>query len=188
MLFANLKQPRGRNVLILGGGGGNSVAVTDTCGREGLVVPTITEATRKELSSFIRFAGNSVRNPLDVWQTQEEFGAFRHTIEIAMSDPNIDIVLLDRFVGIYGDAEEPNYKRQDDEINNYIIELAHEKNSKPMVVSMNLRSNNPRTAATGVETLTKFAKAGVPAFPSPASASRALSRFVSYFEFQDAEK
>ncbi|MDD5288242.1 MAG: CoA-binding protein [Dehalococcoidales bacterium] len=188
MLFMHLKPPRGRNVLLLGGGGGNSVALTDMCCKEGLEVPRITEATRTKLNSFIRLAGNSVRNPLDIWQSQENVNTMNRAMETAAADPNIDVVFIDRFVGTYEADEASNCQRQDKEINDYLIEFARRNDSKPTVVSLNLRSNHPLTAAAGAEIWTKLTKAGVPAFPSPVSAARALSRFIAYYEFQSAEQ
>lgn len=184
MLFMNIKPPKGRNVLLLGGGGGNAVALTDICNNEGLEVPPILETTRKELNSFIRLAGNSVRNPLDIWTVQRDLSLLQRAIETAAGDPAIDLVIFDRFVSSYEEGETSAYTRVDDDINNYIIDISrNNKLRKPLVVSLNMRSNNPQVAATGAIMWTKFTRAGVPTFSTPITAARALSRFISYNEY-----
>lgn len=185
MLFINIKPPKGRNVLLLGGGGGNAVALTDICNREGLEILPISEATRKELNSFIRLAGNSVRNPLDIWPAQRDMKMLQRAIETAAGDPGIDIVIVDRFVRLHEDRNAAAYTRADDEINDYIIDVSrNNKLQKPLVVSLNMRPNNPKVAAAGATIWAKFSRAGVPTFSSPVSTARALSRFISYHEFQ----
>ena len=72
LAFQYLKPPRGKRTLLLGGGGGNSVAFADICGRQDLEIPPLSEKTRKELNEFVRLAGNSTRNPLDLWMVQRD--------------------------------------------------------------------------------------------------------------------
>ncbi|MEE8353931.1 MAG: CoA-binding protein, partial [Dehalococcoidales bacterium] len=80
LAYNHLGPPRGRRVLLISGGGGNSVALADICSREGLEVPRLSESTRQELNSFIRLAGNSARNPIDAWMLQEDVDLFRRAL------------------------------------------------------------------------------------------------------------
>jgi len=184
MAFLHLTPPCGRRALLLGGGGGNSVALADICSREGLEVPPLSDETRRELGNFIHLAGNSIRNPLDVWQVLEDVNLFRRSIEIAVADSVIDLVIVDRYVGnIYDDS--PDEKRHQREVNNFITDFAKRNTyNKPLVVAMNVFVNSPDSAASGAKLRRDFALAGVPAYSSQVNAARALARFIKYHEFQ----
>ena len=62
--FLYLKPCSGKRALVLGGGGGNSVAFADICGRQGLDIPPISDKTRNGLNEFIRLEGNSTPKSL----------------------------------------------------------------------------------------------------------------------------
>jgi len=184
--FLYMSPPRGNRVLLLGGGGGNSVALADICSREGLEVPHLTESTRRELNSFIRLAGNSTRNPLDVWQVQGDVDQFRRAIELGVADPVIDMVIVDRHVGDDPDDEHrPDERERQRAVNDFIIDFARKnKYNKPMVVAMTVFGNDPSSAATAAGLRREFATAGIPAYSSSTNAARALARFVRYHRFQ----
>lgn len=183
LAFQYLKPATGRRTLLLGGGGGNSVALADICGREGLEVPRISEATRQELNKFIQLAGNSVRNPLDVWTIMENLELFKKAIALSVADPNIDVVILDRHVW-GGDDEEENRRERPELVNDYILEFC-QKNSfnKPMVVSLMGMGSRLSSTINKTRLWTKFAMAGVPTYPSTISAAQTLNRFIAYHEF-----
>ncbi len=186
MAFLYLSPPRGRRALLLGGGGGNSVALADICSREGLEVPYLTSKTREELNSFISLAGNSTRNPLDVWQVQDDADLFRRSIEIAVADSFIDLVIVDRHVGNISD-DSPDKERRQREVNNFIIDFARKNTyDKPLVVATNVFGNSPDSAASAAGLRRDFALAGVPAYSSQVNATRAVARFIKYHEFQAA--
>ena len=196
LTFLHLPPPKGRRTLLLGGGGGNSVAYADICGRQGLDVPPLSDKTRKELNTFIRLAGNSTRNPLDVWEIQRDISQFRRAMELAVADPAIDLAIVDRMVGDFfeddtGDADKERnkylqeYERRQREVTEFIIDFAKtHPEKKPLVVTINMYGGDVYSAATAVRLRQTFAMAGVPAYATPESAARALARYVQYHEFQ----
>lgn len=196
MAFLHLPPPRGRRALLLGGGGGNSVAYADICSRRGLEIPPLSDETRNELNTFIRLAGNSTRNPLDVWEVQHNFKAFRRSIELSVADPAIDLAIIDRMVGdFFTDDDSINdkkkadlyemLKKQQQEVNDFIIDFAkNNPGKKPLVVTINMYGGDLYNASAAVRQRQAFATAGVPAYSSTDSAARALARFVKYHEFQ----
>ena len=187
MAFQHLTPPRGRRALLLGGGGGNSVALADICSREGLVVPPLADETRKELAKFIPLAGNSIRNPLDVWMVQDNVELLRRCVEIAVADPAIDLVIVDRHAGSGYDNPNSDREQQQREVNNFIIDFAKRNiYNKPVVVAMNVLSPNPNSIAAAAKLQRDFALAGVPAYSVQVNAARALARFIKYHEFQAA--
>lgn len=185
LLFLHLKPLLGRKVLLLGGGGGNAVAMADICSRDGLTVPTLAEETRRKLAEFIPLAGNSIRNPLDVWLVQNDVALFRRCIEIAMADPAIDLVIAERYA-FDDDDDEHDHAEQQRRVDEFIIEFVRNNPfGKPFVVAVNAPTNDPEGLKTAAELRLKFAQAGVPSYLSQVSATRALARFIGYHEFQE---
>jgi acyl-CoA synthetase (NDP forming) len=185
MAFLRLEPPGGRRVLLVGGGGGNSVAMADVCSREGLEVPPLGEDTRRELNTFIRLAGNSARNPIDAFMLQDNVEVFGKGMELAAGDPAIDAVILDRF--IHGDLfqDETDRTQRVEKVNEYIIESARENRfGKPMLVALNARGTDPGAASLAARFWQRCARAGVATYATQAAASRALSLFISYHEYQ----
>ncbi len=183
LAFQYLKPGTGNRVVLLAGGGGNSVALADICAREGLDVPRLTAETRLELNKFIRLAGNSVRNPVDAWSTQDIPDDFKKTLELTANDANIDAIIFDRQGG--GNGNDPVRKARFNQVTDVVIEFFRNGSAnKPMIVSLSGASTNPSSAAAKVELWKQFAVAGVPTYPSTISAARALSKFIAYHEYQ----
>jgi acyl-CoA synthetase (NDP forming) len=190
LAFQNLKPPRGKRTLLLGGGGGNSVAFADICGRQNLEIPPLSEKTRQELNTFVRLAGNSTRNPLDLWMVQRDVKLYRQVMEIALADPAIDLAIVDRVVGgldLFDDDERPEGDQEKGlrEVNEFLIEFSRNNPfGKPLVVSMDLYGSDLYCADKAAQLRRKFVTSGVPAYPSLEFAARALARFIGYYEFQ----
>ena len=183
MAFQHLKPASGKRTLIMGGGGGNSVALADICGREGLEVPRITDQTRQELNKFIRLAGNSTRNPLDIWSVQENLDDFKKAFDLSLADPNIDVAIVEKqLMWNDDDAEHMERHRKSD---SFLIEYYnHNDSGKPIVVAVTTMVNMQSAADYRAELMTKYATSGIPTYPTTISAARALSRFVAYHQFQ----
>lgn len=186
MAFLHLKPSCGKRTLLIGGGGGNSVAMADICSREGLEVPRLAEETRKELNTFIRLAGSSARNPVDAWMLQENVNLFRRALELAVADPVIDLVILDKYVWNDEDDDRPSEGSQNAaKMNDFLIDFARNNRfGKPVVLSLNGRANAPQSAVSVAKLCRQFAQAGVPTYVSQQNAARALARFVEYHQYQ----
>lgn len=74
--FLFMPPPKGRNVAVVGYGGGVSVQAADDFEHVGLSVPLFPKEIRDKLRSFTPDANNSVRNPVDtqwlVWDTNKQ--------------------------------------------------------------------------------------------------------------------
>ena len=185
MAFLYLQPPRGRRTLLIGGGGGNSVAMADICSQEGLEVPRLAEETRQKLNTFISLAGNSARNPVDAWMLQNNVELFQRALELAAGDPVIDLVILDQYTSDTDDYESPENGQKAEKVGDFIIDFAkNNRFGKPVVLALNGRFNAPDSATSIARLWRKFALAGVPTYISQQSASRALSRFIGYHQFQ----
>lgn len=190
LAFLHLNPPHGRNTLLLGGGGGNSVAFADICGRQGLEIPPLSEKTRKVLNTFIRLAGNSTRNPLDVWSVQGDVHLYRRVIEESIADPAIDLAIIDRVVGDIDIDNDDEHNQEDSghrhsEVDDFLINFAKQNPyQKPLVVTMNMYGNDLRLAAQAERLRREYVTAGIPAYGSLESAAKAMARFIKYHEFQ----
>ncbi len=61
-----VKDVKGRNVALVGAGGGFAVLSSDQLALAGLRLPPLPEEVQQELREFVPIAGTSVRNPVDV--------------------------------------------------------------------------------------------------------------------------
>ncbi len=187
MVFQYLKPTAGRRTLLMGGGGGNSVALADICGREGLEVPRITDQTRQELNKFIRLAGNSTRNPLDIWSVQEDPDAFKKAFDLTLADPNIDVAIMEK--QIMWDDDDQEHMERHRKSDGFMVEYCHHNASgKPIVIAVTAMANMEGAAAYRARLLTRYATSGIPTYSTTVNAARALSRFVAYHEFQAKAK
>ncbi|NQT47523.1 MAG: CoA-binding protein [Chloroflexi bacterium] len=64
--FLFLSLPQGRNVVVLGVGGGASVRASDECEAGGLRLPPVPDDLRAKVNRYIPLAGSMLRNPMDV--------------------------------------------------------------------------------------------------------------------------
>lgn len=119
--------PRGDRVAFLSPSGAFTVCLTDLCGRLGLTVPPLQEATRARLQalapSFIR-----MRNPVDIFGSVSLHGyerAYGEALDAVLADPGIDaavvIMMLTSETGVPG--------------LDFIVDLARAHPAKPVYVT-----------------------------------------------------
>jgi len=77
-----LPTPRGRNAVLLGGGGGASVLITDEFEKYGIKVPQFPEEMTRQIREFTPAAGNILRNPVDYSQAMMFPDLIGRTIDI----------------------------------------------------------------------------------------------------------
>jgi acyl-CoA synthetase (NDP forming) len=86
--------PKGRGVSIATTSGGSAVIHSDLCVKVGLVVPSFSEETQRELRKFIPVAGSSIRNPLDAWVAFQS-GILPEALNIVSLDENIHSLIVE---------------------------------------------------------------------------------------------
>ncbi|MBW2285412.1 MAG: hypothetical protein JRF65_12525, partial [Deltaproteobacteria bacterium] len=87
--FTWLAPPTGTGVFLVGGGGGNSVSYSDTCVREGLSVPQLSEDTMAVLRGSVPSAGSIAGNPLDHFRIFQDAHYLAELLDLAYKDPAI---------------------------------------------------------------------------------------------------
>ncbi|MDO8673847.1 MAG: hypothetical protein Q7O66_20750, partial [Dehalococcoidia bacterium] len=173
----------GRRFAVLSGGGGMSVAGADSCAREGLETPTLSEKTLSSLREFIPEAGFSVRNPLDVGMVLRNTPLLEKTLNLLGDDSRIDgyLVCLMTGMSFVGDQDDPDL---DKSYANVVGRFGRE-NAYRKPVAMVLRSPGhvKSEEALRMRLHAALVKEGVAVFPTLSRAARALSKFAQYHEF-----
>jgi acyl-CoA synthetase (NDP forming) len=171
-----LPASKGNKVFLIGGGGGFSVASGDTCIREGLEVPALSDVTMARLREIAPAAGSIAGNPLDLWRTFDDIGMLKEVLELAYADPNVSMVIVDRLIrrkAFHGTGQEDSSPE--------IIEFVKKRQgSKPTVVTIDYDGGDPELALKGTLLRAQYCKARLPAYPSLERAARALARHDRY--------
>ncbi|CAB1063478.1 Acetyl-CoA synthetase (ADP-forming) alpha and beta chains, putative [Olavius sp. associated proteobacterium Delta 1] len=176
MAFSLLTAPAGHGVFLIGGGGGNSVANSDTFNRQGFEVPPLSEPTMDFLSRSVPTAGSIAGNPLDMWRTFIDADYLAQVLELGYKDSAISIIVVDRLIPRmayhFPDLADPTPET--------IAYLKNRQIVKPTVFTIDSDGGDPELADMGARLRAKFCRAGIPAFPSARRAARALRHLYHY--------
>lgn len=177
MTLLYLKPLHGKAAALLLGGGGNSVAAGDICGEEGIQTPPLTQGSKAKLLQFVSLVNQGLANPLDIPWIIRNPNLFRQALEIVVSDPVIDFVMLNYNLEFMRDADG----------NSLLIEclcrfVRENPHSKPLVVALSgqtLVSELPSAVGPLAE---RLIQAGIPVYASLTRACRAILRFIKYHQ------
>lgn len=179
--FCHLPPLAGRNVGVIGSGGGASVEAADLCESAGLFVPALPQEIRSQFRDFTPVAGTSVRNPVDtisMFVPQE----LSRTIELVASHAGIDFLIFQMELGI-SFLQGPG--RVIVEAGREVLIETARRIDKPMVVVLRY-GGRPQGISLLAETQQRYVEAGLPIFPSIERAALAISRFISYYEVRNS--
>jgi acetyl coenzyme A synthetase (ADP forming)-like protein len=152
-----LKRPKGNNMLIATSSGGCGIIATDTAENCGVNIADLSEGIKEQLREVLPDQC-VVSNPLDLTgdATAERY---KQAMEIAIEDPNIDIYML-----IFGDPIPGAFE---------VVKELWSKTDKPIVVTY-LGGGQTET-----EEVSKMHKNGIPVFPTPERAVKAVKAILS---------
>ncbi|UCD58289.1 MAG: CoA-binding protein [Candidatus Hydrogenedentota bacterium] len=171
-----LPASKGKGVFLIGGGGGNSVAHSDTCIREGLDVPPLSDMSMRRLRETVPVAGSIVGNPLDVWRIFEDTEYLKEVLELAFADPNVSMVVVDRLIP----RKAFHMTEREDPTQGIIEFVKGNQGNKPTVFTVDSDGGDPELAVKGTTLRAQFCKAGLPAYPSLKRATWALAQHYRY--------
>lgn len=168
--------PTSNRVAILGGAGGGSVTMTDMAEKAGLSVPHLSQKTIQALEEFVPLAGNSAKNPLDMFLTDEK--EFFILMELLSKDPNIDSLIYNLHIEwVYRDMGRMG-------LNSYIAQIFKAKDivKKPILVVLESegRMDLDIIKADAKEMLHEH---GIPTFPSFEIAIKVMASLKKYHDF-----
>ncbi len=163
-IFA-LPPSRGPRIGILTNGGGNGVLAADSVEAEGMELAKLSGESVRALKTMLPDY-TTARNPMDIIGDADA-ARYERALQILLKDPAVDIVVV---IVLFQTAA------LDSSVINVLVKAAQAK-SKPIVV-----------VSTGGEYTELHRRIldgyGIPTYPSPSSAMRAISRFLQYENYR----
>jgi acetyltransferase len=181
--FSFLPPITGRRVVVAGGGGGKSVISADVWEEEGFEVPDLSSKTRERLRQEAPELWDWVRNPIDASLLQAEISPME-LLKIVTEAEKFDVIVANL--------------TQDDPIANEFWKetiardflegvLRTKKEGNPLISvietgEISLSDMENWKWKTIAEVRKNIIREGIPVFPSPDRAAKALRRLVDYWE------
>ncbi|HET7699004.1 MAG TPA: GNAT family N-acetyltransferase [Vicinamibacterales bacterium] len=161
-LLSHQPVPRGARVAILTNAGGPGILAADACEANGLELPSLSEATRLELRSFLPAAA-SVNNPVDLLAsaTPEHFG---RALGAILRDAAIDSVIA-IFI--------PPLVTEPQAVAGALTAAAADHHDKPVLGVFMRAEGAPASLAP------------IPSYAFPESAALALARVTAYGKWRE---
>lgn len=194
MTFQYLRPPENNRMALIAGGGGNSVACSDVCDQNGLMLPAFAEKTRKALLKFIVMEGTITRNPIDIAFAMVDLDVLIRSLELSADDPNIDFVVFALPPGVillgaskYTKKENITFEDAIKKHTKLVLETLTKfdrgnASGKPLVVV--LQGGLIRFLPGQREQLRiDLINTGIPTYFSLEQASRAIGKFIKYHQF-----
>ncbi|MFC2059633.1 CoA-binding protein [Chloroflexota bacterium] len=177
LLFMPL--PRGRNAVLMGGGGGASVLITDEFEKRGLKVPQLPQNLIDQIREFTTSAGNILRNPIDYSQSMMYPESVNKTIDIISRWEGVDFLVWFMRTGQFPQAS--------DILRNHPFLLSGRiiakdiTSSKPMAIVVE-PSISPEEAKVLFTLIQGYVSSRLPVYYSFAGAANAINLVLSYSE------
>lgn len=175
-------KPAGKRVVIQTHSGGPGAAAADACGREGLVLADFSSETLKKLKPFVPHTG-SVNNPVDLTFSRRQEEYFESIPEVLLEEAEADVLML--YCSTPRKAFERGMKAmgiEDAEIGPFVEEII----DKQISLLAGLKESHPKTFVgfsfrnESNRFVRNLSRQGIPVFPSPERAARAVSALVRY--------
>ena len=181
-VLGSLSKPRGRRVLIQTHSGGPGAAAADSCGRAGLELPPLSEETVEKLAPLVPHTG-SVSNPVDLTFSKNPNDFYSEIPKVLMEEERADILLIylltapqviNRALKQMGLPEDQVVDQGLKVMDRQCRSLARllEAYDKP-VVGYTFRSLDEPSIRGLIDR-------GMPVFPGPERAARAIASLVKY--------
>jgi acyl-CoA synthetase (NDP forming) len=161
---------------IVGGSGGESVAIADAFVEAGLEVPLLTPKSYEELATFFNLVGASCRNPID---PGTNWGELKFIMKIVEEDPNIDNIV----VGFMWSALRMLTPEQLESHISLVVNI-RKRISKPVMVILP-GCFSPEDMHQARDMAQKLHDGGIPAFDTAERAARALRNALDYHRFKN---
>ena len=172
--------PRGRRLALMAMTGGQSVAISDAFGRQGLEVPELADKTYETIGEFFNVIGGSFRNPFDMANTIGLAGDSANLARIMSAvgeDPNIDAMVFEFSAGFFARIWRDQPERLEEMLNE--LEAFRDRTGLPLVTVMHGGAIDEEVIPIRDQVVAR----GFPVFPSFDRAALALSRVIKYHEW-----
>ena len=172
--------PRGRRLALMAMTGGQSVAISDAFGRQGLEVPELADKTYETIGEFFNVIGGSFRNPFDMANTIGMAGDSSNLARImdaVSEDPNIDAMVFEVAAGFFSRMWREEPERLDQMLDT--LDSFRERTGLPIVTVMHGGAIDDEVIPIRDQVVAR----GFAVFPSFDRAALALSRVINYYEW-----
>ncbi len=182
LALQNLDPWTGKNVVVMGTGGGIGVAAADGCAKAGLFLPALSRDVMTRLREYIPPAGTMIRNPIDAHVLFLKPELLGSTLEMLAQENDLDIFVISlHFDWIYGLKDGTHAEN----LGRYIAEHARKyTNGKPLVVVWRQYQPDPDIRNCRIRVEKMLLDAGIPVYEGLNRALTALSRTAAYHEFK----
>ncbi len=187
--LATLPRPKGDRVVVLTHSGGPGATAADSCSREGLKLPSISEETRENLQPFVPHTA-SIENPVDLTFTQNPQEYLFDIPSVLLKDETLDFLLIYLLMpentirtqmmdaGMTGEQADKSISKMADFGAKSFVEM-QQKVGKP-IVGFTYRSLQEKVVR-------RLMELGVPIYQDPARAVKAMKAVVDYHRFKDQQ-
>ena len=172
--------PRGRRLALMAMTGGQSVAISDAFGRQGLEVPELAEETYATIGEFFNVIGGSFRNPFDMANTigiAGDAANLGRIMDALAGDPNIDAMVFEFSAGFFARMWKDQPERLDAMLDT--LDGFREQTGLPLVTVMHGGAIDEDV----IPIRDRVVERGFAVFPSFDRAALALSRVIRYREW-----
>lgn len=176
-VIMKLPELRGPGCGLIGGQGGQSVAIADAFAEHGLRVPPLSDASKEALGAYFKLVGAFAANPIDLGMNIADID---RTLDILEADPAIDLIGMQ--IGILSNEERHQGIRA---AHVRSIKRTFERGRKP-VVAIPYSLLPYEHAEILRETERELRDAGIPCFPSYHRAAKAIRNAVDYHQTRRA--
>ena len=179
LLFLHLSAPRGKNVAIVGMGGGAAVKGGDDCLSAGLRVPILPLHIRQRLKDMYGTeAGYSFGNPVDIIPSKMSW-MLADAVKVIADCDQIDLLI----VHVVFDSWAMVSRRDATEAYvDGILSLSGLVH-KPLAIVLHLSATDEAKQLAS-QAAARLSKAGFPVYPSIERAARAMRKFIQYQEWR----
>jgi acyl-CoA synthetase (NDP forming) len=179
-VLVHASAPRGRRLALMAMTGGQSVAISDAFGRQGLEVPELADKTYETIGEFFNVIGGSFRNPFDMANTigmAGDSGNLARIMGAVSEDPNIDAMVFEFSAGFFARM----WKDQPERLEEMLDELDgfRERTGLPLVTVMHGGAIDEEVIPIRDQVVAR----GFAVLPSFDRAALALSRVIKYHEW-----
>ena len=172
--------PRGRRLALMAMTGGQSVAISDAFGRQGLEVPELAEQTYATIGEFFNVIGGSFRNPFDMANTigiAGDAANLGRIMDALAGDPNIDAMVFEFSAGFFARMWKDQPERLDGMLDT--LDGFRRQTGLPLVTVMHGGAIDEDV----IPIRDRVVERGFAVFPSFDRAALALSRVIRYHEW-----
>jgi acetyltransferase len=165
--LASLPPLRSRTVAVVSDGGGHATIVCDTADRSGLLVPALSETTRRRLGEILP-ARSGVANPVDfAGQAEEEPEVVPRVVDVCLADPEIGAAIFAGHFGGYVRIATPELGQREEAAARDLAEVVR-RHGKPFIL-------HTIYAEERLPALDALRGAGVPVYRSLEASAKALA-------------